>query len=164
MEAEAVIYTGKIVTTLIGNDIVAKAISDVTTNIYNLLYNIVDNRDPVLDKTIEELDIKVQIQTINSMINNITPELKTEAISLSLHHLHDIICKIREDLKIISNILIQHSEKYFSYFRSVDYKRELKELKNHKKILDTRLDLFVKLIKVEESKNLCRYNKTIKLD
>ena len=58
MESSALYYTGHIVSTLIGNDILTKAISDTAGTIYNILYGLVDVSDKKLDLVMEELDIK----------------------------------------------------------------------------------------------------------
>ena len=151
MEANTIYYTSKIMGTLISNDIVTKAISEVTLSIYSILFNLIDINHPELDKLLEDMDIKAQIQTLDSMIKNINYKSKTKTIELSLHQLHEIICKIRQDLKLISNKHIQHKTYWISYLQKCDISQEIKSLKKNKSILDKRLDMFMKVLQVENT-------------
>ena len=103
MQANAIIYTGQIVSTLIGNDILTKAISDTAGTIYNLLYGLVELHDPILERAIDELDVKAQIKCVESIIGNLDKSSITKSLNISLEQLHNIICRIREDLKQINS-------------------------------------------------------------
>ena len=143
MQANAIIYTGQIVSTLIGNDLLTKAISDTANTIYNLLYGLVDLQDPVLDKAIDELDVKAQIKCVESIIANLDNDNVTRSLNISLEQLHEIICRIREDLKQINHNFIKHQQKYFFYYRRIA------NLKRHKAILDQRMEMFMKIFTID---------------
>ncbi len=149
MQANAIIYTGQIVSTLIGNDLLTKAISDTAGTIYNLLYGLVELQDPILERAIDELDVKAQIKCVESIIGNLDKGNITKSLNISLEQLHDIICRIREDLKQINSNFNQHQQKYFYYYRKIDNSLEILNLRRHKKILDQRLDMFMKIFTID---------------
>lgn len=151
MESSAIIYTGRIMGSIIGNDIVTKAISEVTLSIYNILYNLIDINHPELDKLLETMDIKAQVQTLDSMIRSIDQNNYSKTMEISLHQLHEIICRIRKDLKLISRKHIEHKTYWISYLKKCDISLEMQSLKNNKNILDKRLDMFMKVLQVENT-------------
>ena len=149
MQANAIIYTGQIVSTLIGNDILTKAISDTANTIYHLLYGLVDLQDPILDQAIDELDVKAQIKCVESIIGNLDKDRVTRSLNISLEQLHEIICRIREDLKQINQNFTRHQTKYFYYYRRIDNSQEIANLTRHKHILDQRMDMFMKIFTID---------------
>jgi hypothetical protein len=153
METSALMYTGQILSTLIGNDLMTKAISDSANTIYNLLYGLVEFQDPKLERTLEELDVKEQVRTVETLIRNLHKERISESINLCLEQLHEIICRIREDLKQISINMDIHKTKWLYSYRPVDNNVQITNLKKHKHILDQRLDMFMKVFRVESPRN-----------
>ena len=153
METSALMYTGQILSTLIGNDLMTKAISDSANTIYNLLYGLVEFQDPKLERTLEELDVKEQVRTVETLIRNLHKERISESINLCLEQLHEIICRIREDLKQISVNMDNHKTKWLYSYRPVDNNIQIINLKKHKHILDQRLDMFMKVFRVESPRN-----------
>ena len=152
MQAQTLFYTGRFVTKMIGEDLATQAITDVATSIYYLLYGINDINDPHLENILNKIDIKAQLKTIECLINNIDPRLKSHSLETSLFHLHEIIILIREDLKQLSQKYLDHQDKWFRYFRILDIHMEIENLKGHKEILDKRLDMFMKVFQVESIK------------
>lgn len=152
MQASALIYTSQIVSTLIGNDIMTKAISDSSSTIYNLLYGFIDISDPLLEQTIDELDVKEQIRSVENMITQITSKHDSTSIQISLEQLHEIICRIREDLKQIKENHDSHKRKYFYRYRRPDNSIQIDNLKKHKGILDQRLDMFMRIFQIESQR------------
>ena len=75
MESTTLFYTGQLVSTLIGNDILTKAISDTAGTIYNILYGLVDISDKRLDRVMEELDIKENLRIIFDSLSDIYSRL-----------------------------------------------------------------------------------------
>ncbi len=163
MQANAIICTSQFVSNLIGNDILTKAISDTANTIYNLLYGLINIDDPILEMTLESLDVKAQIKCVESMISTLDNKKFNLTINLSLEHLHEIICKIREDLKQINNNFQQHAKKYFYYYRTIDNSIEIENLTRHKKILDQRLDMFMKIFTINNINKTISNSKDIKI-
>ena len=151
MESTTLFYTGQLVSTLIGNDILTKAISDTAGTIYNILYGLVDISDKRLDRVMEELDIKENLRIIDSVITSMNGRSASKTVQISLEQLHEIICHIREDLKQIQSNFDYHATKYFSGYRQINNSVQIKNLKKHKQILDQRLDLFIKILNIEHN-------------
>ena len=93
---------------------------------------------------LEHLDISKKIEIINSLF--IENELETNKTKvLALNNLHEIVEEINKELDEIKKDLEYCKTIYFSYFRSKPYFDKLKKLENHTKLLDSRLDLYLKI-------------------
>ena len=75
-------------------------------------------------------------------------KLDSASVNYCLENLHDMIVRIREDLKQINSIIKSHKEKYFNNWRSVDVREQLNNLKIHTQLLDQRYDLLVKTLNI----------------
>ena len=153
MQTNTLIYTGRFVSSMIGSSITTSAIADVSQTIYTLLYGLIETNDPLLDKNLEDMDIKAQIKLIDSLLETLDTKICTKPIELALNQLHEIICNIREDLNILNQKYNYHQKKWFYYWRKFDNSKEIKILENHKLILDKRLDMFMKIFQIESQKN-----------
>ena len=69
-------------------------------------------------------------------------------MEMSLASIHDMIIKIREDLKKINKRIEKHKKKYFASWRSVNCSKELSDLISHCDILDKRFNLLVKAMEI----------------
>lgn len=167
MQAATLLTTGQIVSTLIGNDIMTKAISDSASTIYGLLYGFTDITDVELKSLMDNLDIREQVRTVESILQTMLPQINNKSknahhagdtysqlpshpISISLEGLHEIICKIREDLKQIQHNIDEHKKTYMYYITKPNHRTQIHNLKLHKKILQERLDMFMKVLQVEQ--------------
>lgn len=88
--------------------------------------------------------ISTGIVPYNPAINNVVDE----ALCTCLDNLHDMIIRIREDLNQIRSKIEFHKSKYFNYWRSVDVKPQLVNLRLHSKLLDDRYDLLLKTMSI----------------
>jgi hypothetical protein len=149
MQANTIYYTGQLVSTLIGSDILTKAISDSAGTIYNLLYGLVDNGDPVLDRILEELDVHAQMKCVDSVTQTLDSKSITPTLHLCLEQLHEIICRIREDLRQIQKNMELHKQCYFSRYRRVSNTEQISNLRRHKGTLDGRMDMLIKVVQIE---------------
>jgi hypothetical protein len=152
MQVNTIFTTTQLVSSLIGNDIITKAIGDTSSTIYLLLYGILDYQDLYLEKFMEDLDIKYQIKCVEGIINNLDKIIIDKTLETSLENLHEIICKIREDLKQIDHNMKNHKLKWFYSYRRIDNIIQFENIKIHKKILNERLELFMKIVKINQFK------------
>ena len=150
MQANTIYYTGQLVSTLIGSDILTKAISDSAGTIYNLLYGLVDNGDPELDRVLDELDVHAQMKCVDSVTQTLDSNTITKTLHLCLEQLHEIICRIREDLRQIRNNMEVHRKRYFSSYRRPQNTDQIQNLRRHKHTLDQRMDMLIKVIHIEQ--------------
>jgi hypothetical protein len=159
MATEGIVITGQIVSSIIGKDLVTKAITDSANSIYKLIYGIVDYKDLSIESFIYELDIQNKINIVELLISQIEEHNLSKLVMTSLTGLHDIILNIREDLKQISIIINCHRDKYFNSWRSMDTSVQIKQLSRHVTILNSRLDMLMKILSIPHH---YQYNTKIK--
>lgn len=103
--------------------------------------------DPINEFLIKS-DLLVKLEIIDLLLIDIkNKDLKPVQIRC-LNKISDLVENIKNLLnntKIKINI---HSEKYFSYYRGLDLNEELNKLKDYTLLLDTRIDLLHKLLKL----------------
>ena len=151
------IIGANVVSAFIGRQIVSQAISDASGTIYSTLGDIF-YYSPNVDKVLCELDIANRLTTMELLIkelNNGLHNIDEDSTQTCLENLHDMILRIREDLKQIGEKIKDHKNKWFSKFRSVDVKPQLYQLRLHATLLDKRYDLLVKTIEIT---NIIRNN------
>mgnify|MGYP006088203853 FL=1 len=84
----------------------------------------------------------------NSLPSKGSDSSNESAINFCLDNLHDMIIRIREDLKQLKTLIDYHKSKWFNSMRSLDVRTQLTNLKLHTQLLDSRYELFVKTITV----------------
>ena len=90
-----------VVSALIGRQIMSQAISDASGSIYSTLGDIFYYSTNV-DKVLHELDIANKLSTMELLIkelNQCVHFIDEDSVHQSLENLHDMIIRIREDLK-----------------------------------------------------------------
>lgn len=147
---------------ILGRQIVTQAISDASGSIYNSISEIFYYTDYV-DKVLYDLDIGNKIKIMEELCKEITPvlseektqnsHLKHNSVNCCLEQLHDMIVRIREDLKQISLIIKAHKQKWFSSWRSIDVHSQLSSLKIHSILLDKRYILLMNTLNISSALN-----------
>ena len=133
-----------VISALIGRQILSQAISDASYTIYGSISDIFYYSSKV-DRVLLSLDVKEKIKTVENVCKILeNKEENNVFITNSLESIHDMIIKIREDLKNINIKINKHKDKWFSKWRSIDVKNELNSLKLHCNILDQRYNLMTK--------------------
>lgn len=148
----------EVISALIGRQILSQAISDASYSIYNNIQDIFYYSSDV-DKVLRDLDVGAKIKMYEEMTKTIESNTKHNhsIMEMSLESIHDMIIKIREDLKRINSKIDKHKKKYLANWRSVNCKKELSDLVSHCNILDKRFNYLVKaidIVKSESTKNL----------
>jgi hypothetical protein len=154
--------TTNLLSALVGRQLMNQAISDASGSIYTNISSVF-NYNLMINDTLNLLDIREKIKTIEHLINNI--EVSNIIIDSCITSIHDVIILIREDLKLL-NILVQnHKEKYFSKWRRLDCKKNLKDLKIHNTMLNSRFDNLIKATNILDSTSIKNSEKSkIKLE
>ena len=97
--------------------------------------------------TIEKIDLHTKLNVIENFMNIIPKEYENiKCVSTSLNSLHEIVIKLHDELGKINNIIEEHKLKYFSYWRTPVYQKELDNIVKYKSILDDRFETLLKLI------------------
>ena len=135
-----------VISALIGRQILSQAISDASYTIYGSISDIFYYSSKV-DRVLLSLDVKEKIKTVENVCKILENKEENNVFIInSLESIHDMIIKIREDLKNINIKINKHKDKWFSKWRSIDVKNELNSLKLHCNVLDQRYNLMTKSI------------------
>ena len=139
------------VSALLGRQIVSQAITDASSSIYTSIGDVFHHTHSI-DKVLFTLDINNKIKTTELLCNSLpskgSDSSNESAINFCLDNLHDMIIRIREDLKQLKTLIDYHKSKWFNSMRSLDVRTQLTNLKLHTQLLDARYELFVKTITV----------------
>lgn len=137
-----------VISALIGRQILSQAISDASYTIYGSISDIFYYSSRV-DRVLLSLDVKQKIKTVESVCKILEKKEKNNKLIVnSLESIHDMIIKIREDLKNINIKIVKHKDKWFNKWRSIDVKNELNSLRLHCSILDQRYNLMTQSLKI----------------
>jgi len=129
-----------IVNSLIEKEIIIETVNTIDKQIKNLL-----NLGCDLTKNkLEELDLEVKIEIIQSYIKNLD-NIDNETLQICLKNIKQIIDKISYELKEIQNIKEEHKNKWFSNYRVPTYNNNFINLKKYTNIFNQRIDLLFKI-------------------
>ena len=79
---------------LLGKDLVTKAISNTSNNIFTEINSLMADGDFVFKSLLEDLDINSKLDIVNSFVNEIEPQNHNDTIKKALKYLHEILEKI----------------------------------------------------------------------
>lgn len=135
---------------LIGKEMFTQTITTTTKNIYNGIDKILLNDNLQFKELLEDLDITIKLDIINTFILDIHSNNKifNESVSKTFKYLEEILKTIELEIENINNDIIKHNEKWFSKFRVSNSSYMLQKLVKHIQILDNRFELLMKLIKI----------------
>ncbi len=153
---------------LIGREVAFKAVSDTSTKIYDLMRGLVIEEEyPEISEVLTKLDIQTTLAILDPLLNeisnkkNISSESeyleesgennKHLSLDRSFYALKDIITQIHDLLQQIKDVISNHKQKYFYYWRTPVFLPLLKLLELKKDILDQRFNLFMRLLTICET-------------
>ena len=103
--------------------------------------------DPI-NKFLVKSDLLVKLEIMDLLLIDIkNKDLKPVQIKC-LNKISDLIENIKNLLNNIKIKINMHSEKYFSYYRVLDLNEELNKLNDYTLLLDSRIDLLLKMLKL----------------
>ena len=135
---------------MITSEIIGKEIiGETSKGIFSLLTGISEFDIPYINTILEDLDIMKTIELVESLFHEKTENQNVIMLSksqiLALNNLHDINTKINNELQEIKKGIEDSKDYWFKYLRTAPYHKNLENLKRFKKILDSRLDLALKI-------------------
>ena len=136
-----IVFTSEI----IGKEI----IGETSKGIFGLLSGISEFDIPYINTIFEDLDIMKTIELVESLFKEKTESqnmiMLTDTQILALNNLHDISTKIKKELELIKSGIEESKNYWFKFFRTAPYHQNLENLKRYKRILDSRLDIALKI-------------------
>lgn len=126
---------------LIGKEVILETYHGINSSLSSIQSFNLESVNLVL----ERLDIAKKIEIVNSLFED-RDDVLDKTIVLALNNLHEISEKIEKELVEIKKDIEYSKTLYFSYLRSKPYFEKLKKLECHSSILDSRLDLFLRLV------------------
>ena len=139
---------------LFGREILVQTVTKTTTNIYSSLESVMTSDDLYFKKLIEKTDVNIKLNIMHKLIEDlnksgITKEYLKESINSSLNYLCEILINIENDIKNINEEILKHKEKWFSNFRTPNYKIMISNFLEHLEILDKRFNILLDLLKIK---------------
>ena len=139
-----------LITNLIGKELIGQAIHDSTKSIYGNLTDVMNN-EFTFKELLESIDIVSKIDIVNSFMSVLDSKKNiSDVLHKALNYLHEITEKINKEIVEIKKDIELHKTLWFHNFRTPIYKTKIENLIKHTKILDTRLDLIIKLINIKD--------------
>ena len=136
-----IVFTSEI----IGREI----IGETSKGIFGLLSGISEFDIPYINTIFEDLDIMKTIELVESLFKEKTESqnmiMLTDTQILAINNLHDISTKIKKELELIKSGIQESKNYWFKFFRTAPYHQNLENLKRYKRILDSRLNIALKI-------------------
>jgi uncharacterized protein YaaR (DUF327 family) len=136
---------------IIINTLLSEKLYKSVDKIYEILKKITESGHSTVNKKINELDLKSKIEEVEGLFIDIEKDAKLkgkQSILNSLKSIHEIVNKIHICLENITDKIIEHENKWFNYWRDVEFYKELEELETNEKILISRYNRLKDLLKI----------------
>jgi len=132
------------------SEIVGKEIiGETSKGIFGLLSGINEFNIQYVNGILEELDIYKVVELVESLFYDAHREHHSfdfiPAQLLAYKNLHEINIKIKQELEELKKSIEDSKEFWFKSFRTPPYHKIIENLKRHKRILDRRLELLLRL-------------------
>lgn len=135
---------------LLGNVMISNTITNMISNINEITTCFKSMKSTDAEKILyelETLDIFATLNVIESLMRNINYNNPT--IEICINNLKEIINKILIEVDTLHTMTnYNKSLWFFQSWRSYDYNNNFKNLSTYKKVLDNRLDLFIKMVQI----------------
>jgi len=146
-------------TLLLGKEMFTQTITTTTNNIYSGIDKLLKNDNIEFKKICEDLDIHIKLDIINTFIIDIhnsdtnssdtnSNTIFNETINKTFKYLEDILKTIELEIENINNAILFYEKLWFRQIRKCNYTIIISNLVKHIKILDSRFELLIKLIKI----------------
>ena len=125
------------------------AIIPIIKNIYPVITTIRDSlkNDEIINE-IDDRDIEASLGVIEGLVKEINTKKLPESLVKALKNLERTLSNVHILLEKIHIKTIEHSQKYFSNWRSFNVSNEKKELMTEFKLLETRFNLLHKILMI----------------
>lgn len=97
---------------------------------------------------LEKMDLTNKISILESLMEDLHKKNMNEPVNKSISAVDSILKSIHIELNEIQQRLINHNNKWFSGWRSLNCSSNILKIKGHNNILDNRVDMLIKLISI----------------
>ena len=139
---------GELFVTYLGQAVMLQGITEMAKDIYSTIHSCFILKCPELILFLEKLDIENTVQNVEQLFNECEIKKESHAIKESLCRIKQIILLIKNELKKIEKIVINHRTKYFHKLRKPNYKLNLQRLEVYNNTLNKRFNHFLEVLKV----------------
>lgn len=138
--------------TTVGYDLLIKTLQKSTENVCYLVTHLHSRKDC---KEIKDLDLYVQIQCIKNSIDFISNKIllnenATTLMKPIMHSMNESLSIIENELLEIQNKIKYNNNLWFPYMFSISFDKNIINIVNEKKILDSRFNMFIKLVNIQK--------------
>ena len=153
-----------VVASLLGKGVLAQAVYDTSNSLLGFAKDTIVDYHPLISSVLEELDIEATLDIVNAILKE-TPDNYEKNVSLHIciHHINESVGKIQKLLKKIDDEIEYHKTRYLNTWRTPNYHKDVEKLRLNKKILDERVDMFIKLLQIPKSCYAPSYKRLDKL-
>ncbi len=141
----------------IGTDVCLKTVSLTCSKAVDGVAYMMTNTYPGLEdvtSVLSEKDIGMKIKIIGTMISELQKEEEKhkelkDSVKLSIGSVSEVIERINTTLEEVKQLRKDHEELYFAGWRSIDCTKQVAALKLDSGLLESRLDLMIKVISTQ---------------
>ena len=137
----------------VGQALLSKGLHKTGKLCYQKLSKLLEFGHREINLVIQESDIYNLIRTVELTITSIQQQEKKSSISYLISSIQETVQTIEFLIMELQIILAKHKQKYFSKYRKPKYHKELQRLQSQIKLLQTRFNLLVKIIDIQQVTN-----------
>lgn len=141
----------------VGTDLIISAVQTTSRGVINGINYIYSSDRTGADHiklVLIKLDIMTKVAIINSFINELNEDSEQlESITTSLISVENVLQNIEKEIKSVNRIINEHNQKWFASWRTIDYNHHIEAIRLYNQILDTRVDLLLKLLQIGHTTN-----------
>jgi hypothetical protein len=135
------------------------AIIKTSQRVFSLIEEMSHNGDALFNKFINQTDIYVRLDVIESLMtdvksheSSISPIL-SKTVEISLKHLQKIVSTIENELQNLKDEVELYNLSYMSYIKSFDYNNRIMILRSHVTTMESRLNTLITILNIHGFKN-----------
>ena len=138
---------GSLLLTYLGQNILLQGITGTSKKIYTQFEKWFYTNCPEVEKILKDMEIFDKLKYIDKLISEIGESFKnSDTVSTILEDIYNSEEKIKYELTQIQIIMVRHKKKYFSKYRKPKYENHITNIKKYIALLDTRIDMLIKLV------------------
>lgn len=148
------LVAGEIFITYLGQAVMLQGITEMAKDIYTTLHSCFILKCPELLLFLEKIDIENTILNIEQLFHECTIKKESNAMKEALCSIKHTILLIKNELKKIEKIVMEHRNKFLYKLRKPNYKVNVGKIKIYNELLNKRFNHFLELLKVINNENV----------